>query len=69
MLLKQDCHWAISGLVLPILRLKQVSTNAEGEFEIILPGNQEQVLYLLPRFKGKTVFLNGRENIEIWLLG
>jgi TonB-linked SusC/RagA family outer membrane protein len=50
-------------------QVEQVSTNAEGDFEIVLPGNQEQVYISYPGYKGQTVFLNGRENIEIWLLG
>ncbi|MCK5461515.1 MAG: hypothetical protein KAI95_00820, partial [Bacteroidales bacterium] len=49
-------------------QVEAVSTNQEGEFEIILPSKNEQVLISYPGYKGKTVFLNGRENVEIWLL-
>ena len=50
-------------------QVEAVSTNEEGEFEITLPSNQEQIYISYPGYKGKTVFLNGRENVEIWLLG
>ncbi len=50
-------------------QVEAVSTNQEGEFEIILPSKNEQVLISYPGYKSKTVFLNGRENIEVWLLG
>ena len=49
-------------------QVEPVSTNPDGDFEIILPSKHEQVYISYPGYKGKTVYLNGRENIEIWLL-
>ena len=46
-----------------------VSTDAEGEFEIKLPSRHEQVIVSYPGYKEKTVFLNGRDRIQVWLLG
>lgn len=45
-----------------------VSTDTLGEFEIILPSTNEQLYISYPGYKGKKVFLNGKENIEVWLL-
>ncbi|KPK83561.1 MAG: hypothetical protein AMS27_12510 [Bacteroides sp. SM23_62_1] len=50
-------------------QVEPVSTNPEGEFEIVLPGKNEQIQVSYPGYIGKTVFIGGRENIEIWLLG
>jgi TonB-linked SusC/RagA family outer membrane protein len=46
-----------------------VSSDKEGKFEIILPSGHEQIYISYPGYKSKTIFVQGRENIEIWLLG
>jgi len=46
-----------------------VSTTPEGEFEITLPDKNEQLYISYPGYKEKTIFVNGREKIEVWLLG
>ena len=57
------------GITAVNAQVEAVSTNEEGEFEITLPSKQEQILISYPGYKEKRVFLNGRENVEIWLLG
>jgi len=49
--------------------IEPVSTNPEGSFEINLPDKYEQIFISYPGYKEKTIFVNGRENIEIWLPG
>jgi len=46
-----------------------VSSDREGKFEIRLPDRNEQIYVSYPGYKSKTVFINGRENIEVWLTG
>lgn len=46
-----------------------VNTNEEGEFEILLPDKNEQIFISYPGYKEQTIFVNGREKIEVWLLG
>ncbi len=45
-----------------------VSTDTVGAFEITLPGKNEQLFVSYPGYKGKTVFVHGRPEIDIWLL-
>ena len=49
--------------------VEPVRTNQEGEFEITLPSRNEQIHISYPGYKDKTIFVNGREEVEIWLLG
>jgi TonB-linked SusC/RagA family outer membrane protein len=49
--------------------VEPVNTTPEGEFEINVPDKNEQIFISYPGYKDRTVFLNGREKIEIWLLG
>jgi len=44
------------------------STTKDGEFELTLPVREEQIFISYPGYKEKIVFVNGRENIEVWLL-
>ena len=46
-----------------------VSTTTEGAFEITLPDKFEQINISYPGYKEKVIFVNGRENIDVWLLG
>ena len=50
-------------------QIEQVSTDSAGAFKITLPSSHEQVTISYPGYKDKTVFLNGRDHLEIWLLG
>jgi len=47
--------------------IEPVSTTSEGEFELLLPVRDEQIYISYPGYKEKTVFVDGRENIEVWL--
>jgi TonB-linked SusC/RagA family outer membrane protein len=48
--------------------VEPVNTNTEGEFEITLPDKNEQIYISYPGYKERTVFIDGRENIDVWLL-
>jgi hypothetical protein len=49
--------------------INPVSSNPQGKFTIVLPDKNEQIYISYPGYKSKTVFVNGKENIEIWLSG
>ena len=49
--------------------VEPVNTNQDGEFEISLQNKNEQLIVSYPGYKDKTIFVEGREEIEIWLLG
>ena len=49
--------------------IEPVSTNQDGEFEISLLNKNEQIIASYPGYKDKIIFVDGREEIEIWLLG
>jgi len=49
--------------------IEPVSTNTGGEFELMLSNKDEQIQFSYPGFKDKMVFVDGRENIRVWLLG
>jgi len=66
---------AKTGLPLGDISISAVSTSAEpvntskeGDFEISLPVKNDQIYISYPGYKERTVFVNGREYIEIWLL-
>ena len=46
-----------------------VSTTEVGAFEITLPTGKEQLLISYPGYKDKTVYLNNRNHLEVWMLG
>jgi hypothetical protein len=48
--------------------VEPASSNAEGAFEITLPDGNEQILFSYPGYKEKTIFINGREIVDVWLL-
>jgi TonB-linked SusC/RagA family outer membrane protein len=49
--------------------VEPVSSTVEGAFEISVPDKNEQIRISYPGYKEKTVFLDGRDNIDVWLLG
>ena len=49
--------------------ISPVSTDQEGAFEISLPDKREQINISYPGYKEKVIFVNGREEISVWLLG
>jgi TonB-linked SusC/RagA family outer membrane protein len=49
--------------------VEPVSSTAEGKFEITVPDDNEQIQISYPGYKEKTIFLDGREEIDVWLLG
>src|SRR4030042_1295870 len=49
--------------------VEPVNTSPEGEFEIILPDRNEQIYISYPGYKERTVFVNGRHEIDVWLPG
>ena len=49
--------------------MEPVNTGTDGEYEITLPSRNEQLVFSYPGYKEKTVFVNGRENVDVWLLG
>ncbi len=73
--IKGKIYSAETGLPLADISIRAVnstaepaSSNAEGEFEINIASKNEQIYISYPGYKGKTVFVNGREQIEIWLI-
>jgi TonB-linked SusC/RagA family outer membrane protein len=48
--------------------VEPVSSTEEGTFEITLPDSREQISISYPGYKEQTIFIGGRENIEIWML-
>ena len=44
-----------------------VSTDEAGNFEIVLPDKNEQILISYPGYKDKIVFVHGRKEINVWL--
>ena len=73
---KGKIYSASTGLVLSDIGIRAVnsttepvSTDKDGNFEIRLPDRHEQIFISYPGYKSRTVFVNGRENIEIWLAG
>ncbi|HEX2395623.1 MAG TPA: hypothetical protein VHI78_09765, partial [Bacteroidales bacterium] len=48
--------------------IEPVNTDSAGEFEILLPDANEQLQFSYPGYKDRLEFVNGRENITVWLL-
>mgnify|MGYP001817258523 CR=1 FL=1 len=48
--------------------IEPVSTDSLGSFRMILQDKNDQLLVSYPGFKEKRVFVQGRAEIEIWLL-
>jgi TonB-linked SusC/RagA family outer membrane protein len=45
-----------------------VSSDSIGRFEIVLPGKNEQMTVSYPGYKSRIIYVDGREEINIWLL-
>jgi TonB-linked SusC/RagA family outer membrane protein len=48
--------------------IEPVNTTPEGEFQITLTDRNEQIFISYPGYKEKTIFVDSRENIDVWLL-
>ncbi|MGW8317042.1 MAG: TonB-dependent receptor plug domain-containing protein, partial [Bacteroidales bacterium] len=66
---------ARTGLPLPDIGISSVNTpgdpvssDQEGTYEITVQGGREQLLFSYPGFKDKTIFIHGRESIDVWML-
>jgi len=44
------------------------SSDSLGKFELILPDKNEQIIVSYPGYKTQTIYVNGREELNIWLL-
>ena len=43
-------------------------TNEAGEFEIVVPDLQAEIIVNLPGFDKRRIYLNGKDNVDIYLV-
>jgi TonB-linked SusC/RagA family outer membrane protein len=66
---------ARTGLPLPDIGISTVNfqgepvrSGPEGAFEVTVQDRKEQLIFSYPGFKDQTIFIHGRETIDIWML-